>query len=72
MGSGKRKSVGDVSHLMDSLEVVEQRREFVEAIGIRTVAERMVRVLVDFHEHRVDSDCGRRTRQRRDEFALSA
>ena len=57
---------------VDTGDVVEQRGQLIERIGIGPVAERVIGVLVDFHEQRVDSDRGRRARQRRDELALAA
>src|SRR6202023_3695991 len=58
--------------LVDSPKISEQRRDQRQWIRIRTVTESVIGVFMHFHEDRIDADGGRRTRQRRDEFALPA
>src|SRR5580698_7043247 len=59
-------------HFVDSPQVAKQHRHQCERVGIWPVTQGLVGVFVHFHENRVDPDCGRRPRERGDEFALTA
>lgn len=69
-GVGSDRTGTRAGDLVNAFEVVEQRRQQIERIGVGTVAQRVLRILVHFHEHRVDSHRGRGPGQRCYEFAL--
>src|SRR5450755_816487 len=58
--------------LVDPSQAVEERRDLSQRIGIWTVTEGIIGILMDFHKHRIDTDRGRRSRQWRNELALAA
>src|SRR5580693_6656502 len=71
---GARSSSRDyfMSDVMQTLQVVEQRGQLIEPVGVRAVTQRAIGILMHFHEDAIDAGGDRRTRYRRDELALTA